>query len=320
MSKIPWVECYRPTNFEEIVLDNDNKIILKNILDSTIFPNLLLYGPPGTGKTTTILNLIQSYQELTKTKSKDLIIHLNASDERGIDVIRNQISVFVNSKPLFNNGIKFVILDEVDYLTKNAQQALKHLLQKNYKNTRFCLMCNYISKIEQGLQNEFVKLRFNKLPEEEVISFLKKVSINEGLNLSDDTLKSIQQKFLSDIRSMINYMQSNQNIIQNSVKELKIITCEIWEDLIIKIKEQSNQSINDYIYKMTKTFNNDKKNIIKDLLNYIIRNKKEYVTFEFLSFCENLIHANNYNNNNVYVDYALTKLNYFLTNASHDLV
>ena len=167
-----WVEKYRPKIFEEIVLNTLNKQILSNIIETQYFPNLLFYGPPGTGKTTTIINLINAYQEKVGVKKKELIIHLNASDERGIDIIRNQINFFVNSKPLFNNGIKFVILDEVDYMTKNAQQALRYLLQNYTCNVRFCLICNYISRIDEGLQNEFIRLKFNQLPKEKIINFL----------------------------------------------------------------------------------------------------------------------------------------------------
>ena len=123
MDLSPWMEKYRPTNFDTIVLDPINKKILSNIIESSYFPNLLFYGPPGTGKTTTIINLVKSYQEKLNIQNKGLMIHLNASDERGIDIIRNQINCFVNSKPLFHTGMKFVILDEVDYMTKNAQQA-----------------------------------------------------------------------------------------------------------------------------------------------------------------------------------------------------
>ena len=133
MSSTVFVEKYRPTHFDDIVLDPLNKQILKNIIDTSYFPNLLFYGPPGTGKTTTIINLVNAYQEKLNQKNKDLMIHLNASDERGIDIIRTQISQFVNSKTLFNKGMKFVILDEVDYMTKNAQQALRYLLQ-NFSN------------------------------------------------------------------------------------------------------------------------------------------------------------------------------------------
>ena len=126
---IPWVEKYRPTRFEDIVLDPLNKKIMENIIKKQNFPNLLLYGPPGTGKTTTIINLVNAFQEVQGRRKKGLMSHLNASDERGIDIIRNQINQFVNSKTLFDTGTKFVILDEVDYMTKNAQHALKHLLQ-----------------------------------------------------------------------------------------------------------------------------------------------------------------------------------------------
>ena len=133
----PWVEKYRPTQFDDIVLDPLNRKLLENIVTQNNFPNLLFYGPPGTGKTTTIINLIDKYQEVYKQKRKGLKIHLNASDDRGIDVIRNQINQFVNTKTLFGNGMKFVILDEVDYMTKNAQQALRYLIQQYSKNIRF---------------------------------------------------------------------------------------------------------------------------------------------------------------------------------------
>ena len=94
----PWVEKYRPTNFDDIVLEPLNRTLLENIVSQNNFPNLLFYGPPGTGKTTTIINLIDKYQEHYNQKRKGLKIHLNASDDRGIDVIRNQINQFVNTK------------------------------------------------------------------------------------------------------------------------------------------------------------------------------------------------------------------------------
>ena len=168
----PWVEKYRPTSFKDIVLDPINKEIMETILKNNYFPNLLLYGPPGTGKTTTIINLVNSFQEKHNQKNQGLMIHLNASDERGIDIIRNQINQFVNSQTLFKKGTKFVILDEVDYMTKNAQQALKYLLRGIEGNVRFCLICNYITRIDESLQNEFMRLRFNQLPEKAIIDFL----------------------------------------------------------------------------------------------------------------------------------------------------
>ena len=320
-SGIPFVELYRPKNFDNIVLDPLNRQILQNIIDSSYFPNLLFYGPPGTGKTTTIINLINAYQTKLNNKNKDLIIHLNASDERGIDIIRNQISFFVNSKPLFHSGMKFVILDEVDYMTKNAQQALRYLLQNYTSNVRFCLICNYISKIDEGLQNEFIRLRFNQLPKENVISFLNNISEAEKLNLNHKTLSSIQKLFNSDIRSMINFMQSNQDIVKkqsnatettNETIGFNIIDNDIWESIIKKISDRDDiESICSYIYSISTKYNIDKKNIIKDFLNYIIRNNSKIVTSEFLNFVENLMHSQNVNNNS-HIYYSISRLASFI--------
>jgi DNA polymerase III delta prime subunit len=305
-----WVEKYRPKIFDEIVLEPLNRKILSNIVDTGYFPNLLFYGPPGTGKTTTIINLIDAYQKKNNIKNKDLIIHLNASDERGIDTIRNQINFFVNSKPLFNDGMKFVILDEVDYMTKNAQQALRYLLQNYTCNVSFCLICNYISKIDEGLQNEFLCLRFNQLPDEDITSFLNNISISEKLNFSTKILSSIQKLYKSDIRSMINFMQSNQNIKNDS---LNIIDNNIWDKLLEHIVNADKMSnINNFIDYISVNYNIDKKNIIKDFLNYIIKNYPEYVNNKFLDFVENLMHSEN---QNIYVNvnYLISKLSSLLS-------
>ena len=319
-SGIPFVELYRPKLFNDIVLDPLNKQILKNIIETSYFPNLLFYGPPGTGKTTTIINLINAYQEKVGIKNKDLVIHLNASDERGIDIIRNQISFFVNSKPLFHGGMKFVILDEVDYMTKNAQQALRYLLQ-NYSNTaRFCLICNYISKIDEGLQNEFLRLRFNQLPSEDINSFLKNIAKSEKLNINEKSIECIQQLYKSDIRSMINFMQSNQYNFKlndanfNNNLNFNIIDNNIWELLTSKLKKEKLEDLNSYVNSVSIKYNIDKKNIIKDYLNYIIRNKPNLITHQFLNFVENLLHSQE-SNNQTFVNYSLSRLSSFMCEA-----
>jgi replication factor C subunit 3/5 len=308
-----WVEKYRPTIFDDIVLDPLNKKILKNIIETSYFPNLLFYGPPGTGKTTTIINLITAYQEKLHNKNKDLIIHLNASDERGIDIIRNQINYFVNSKPLFNTGMKFVILDEVDYMTKNAQQALRYLLQNYSSNVRFCLICNYISKIDEGLQNEFIRLRFNQLPKEDIIHFLNNISVSENLNISQKVLSCIQKLYKSDIRSMINFMQSNQDLVKYTEQEIKIIDHDIWNSLLqMLIQREKLELMQIFIHNVSIQYNIDKKNIIKDFLNYIIRNHTDYLSVDFLNFVENLMHSH-IQNNIIYISYSLSRLSSILS-------
>ena len=318
MSKIPWTEAYRPTEFDDIVLDPLNKQILKNIIESSYFPNVLFYGPPGTGKTTTIINLINSYQDKVGIKNKDLIIHLNASDERGIDIIRNQISFFVNSKPLFHGGMKFVILDEVDYMTKNAQQALKYLLQNYSSSVRFCLICNYISKIDEGLQNEFMRLRFNQLPKNDIIRFLRNIAKTENLIVSEKSLELVQKLYKSDIRSMINFMQSKQDIFKiENVKKVKnelefIIDDNVWETITnMIVNKKGINHIELLIHNISINYNIDKKNIIKDYINYIIRNKPDTICSEFLNFVENVMHSQDCNNK-THLYYSLSKLSSFI--------
>ena len=309
MASSVFTEKYRPTEFNNIVLDPLNKQILKNIIETTYFPNLLFFGPPGTGKTTTIINLVNGYQEKLHQKNKELMIHLNASDERGIDIIRSQINQFVNSKTLFNKGMKFVILDEVDYMTKNAQQALRYLLQNYSGSVRFCLICNYISRIDEGLQNEFVRLRFNQLPEKDIIKFLGNISASENLNLTEKSLYLIQKLYKSDIRSMINFMQSNQNIKED---DINIIDDSVWNNLHNKIKNGEDiHKLSLFVNETSLKYNIDKKNIIKDFLNYIIRNCYIKNVPEYLNFVESIIHFEDCKNS-YYVNYSLVRLSALL--------
>jgi replication factor C subunit 3/5 len=270
-NNIPWVEKYRPQHFEEIVLDPMNRTIFKNILDKNYFPNLLFYGPPGTGKTTTIINLINEHQRRYSQINKSNVIHLNASDERGIDIIRNQIYQFVRSKNMFEKGLRFVILDEVDYMTKNAQQALKYLLQSSEShNVRFCLICNYISKIDVSLKNEFISIRFNQLPKDDILHFIKHVTTSEHIDMPDEVIKTIQYRFESDIRSMINFIQLNQ---RNLNWKDHIITDAAFEEIhrnIFLYKIPVGDIIADF-HQKSKQYNMDQKNILIMYFNYIIR-------------------------------------------------
>ena len=285
---VPWVEKYRPTRFNDLVLTPENERILKNIIKDDYFPNMLFYGPPGTGKTTTIINLISLYQGKHKEKNKGLVIHLNASDERGIDVIRNQISTFVNSKTLLGKGTKFVILDEVDYMTKSAQQALRYLLQCYAESVRFCLICNYICKLDDSLQHEFMRLKFNQLPQKNILSFLRQISEKEGLNISEDSLLFIKRLYGSDMRSMVNFMQTNQDNVGN----YKIIHNDIWEGIYTEIGNGANiGTLSSALSTISRDFNVDKKNILKDFLQYIITTRLDEFPLDKITEIEIAIHT-----------------------------
>ena len=277
----PWVEKYRPTEFEDIVLDATNKKILTNVIEKQYFPNLLFYGPPGTGKTTTIINLIKLYQTKYSSTRKGFMIHLNASDDRGIDIIRNQISQFVKTKSLFGTGMKFVILDEVDYMTKNAQQALRSLIQQYSTNVRFCLICNYISRIDTALQNEFVRLRFCQLPKEKIFNFLNEIQQKEELNINKETILAIQYMFKSDIRSMINFLQSNHTPDANLLHE-NIITDSVWENLEKLLKTGHVLNISKYIKQRSAFYNIEVNAFLIKFIYYLTFNKEYAMEDEWI--------------------------------------
>jgi len=280
-NNIPWVEKYRQDNFDDIVLDNYNKEIFENMLKNNYIPNLLLYGPPGSGKTTTIINLINKYQENNNEVNKSLIIHLNASDERGIDIIRNQINNFVNSNCLFIKGLRFVILDEVDYMTKNAQQALKYLLEDNKNNIRFCLICNYISKIDYALQSLFIRIKFNELPKKDIISMLNNIKNNEKLDCNISTFENLYNYYKSDVRSMINHLQSKKND--------KILNNKNYENITKYAKTNDLNNFIKYLNSISNNYNIDKKNIIKNYSSYIIFDFKDNI-IEYIDKFKFIIH------------------------------
>ena len=321
----PWIEKYRVVDLSKMIFELYNKKILDNIIngDANIFPNLLFHGFPGTGKTSATIASLNEFQKRHNQINNGLVLSFNASDDRSVDVIRTNISQFVNSNNLFNKGTKFIVLDVADSMTKQSQQALKSLLQECPKNVRFCLICNYISKIDPSLQNEFIKLRFNQLPTEDIIIFLRNIVRSEKLNMNDDSLRSIQKLYKYDIRSMINFMQSNQSILQKKTKQtlneiFYIIDETVWENLykIAKTTEPTENMLT-MIRQISITYNIDKKNIIKDFLNYIIRNKCELVSSKFLSFVENLMHFQDCKNA-YYINYAISQLLLFISETNKE--
>lgn len=289
-NELPWVEKYRPNNLNDIVLEKNNKKIFNNMIDKNIFPNLLFYGPPGTGKTTTIVNIIKNYQIKNYNKiNNNLILHLNASDDRGIEIIRNQIYNFVISKPLFSNGLKFIILDEADYMTKTAQHALRNLIEIiDVKNICFCLICNYITKLDSSLQNNFLKIKFNNLPYTNITQFLQNIVKSENLNISTKSIIKIQNKFTNDIRSMINYLQTNQYILNN----IKIIDEDFFDILTNKLKNKNIEQIKHFLNISSLKYNLDEKSITKDYLKYLLQEKNKNIDVKLLIGCEPLFHYN----------------------------
>jgi replication factor C subunit 3/5 len=285
---IPWVEKYRPANISSIILSEENMKIVTSVFEDNYIPNILFYGPPGTGKTTTVIQIIKEYQDRHNESKQGLMIHLNASDERGVEVIRSQINAFVTSKTFFGKGLKFVVLDEVDYMTKNAQQALTYVLQEHNAQIRFFLICNYISKIDETLQSYFMKMNFNHLPKDKMVSFLLDIAQKERLELSSEQALNVCDLYNSDVRSMINYLQLNKK----GNRSQDILHVKVWDRLYQMVRQHENiNNITTEVDRISKVYNTDIVSVVKDFLNYAIL---KYDTFPLdkLGVFANALHGN----------------------------
>ena len=176
-------------------------------------------------------------------------------------------------------------------MTKNAQQALKYLLQTSSNNVRFCLICNYISKIDESLQNEFICIRFNQLPKNDIYQFMKTIAVKEDILISEDAINSIQTMYHSDIRSMINFLQLNQNL-QMKEWEKNVINGSLLETIYKKIKSECSVSeFIRYIHTISIQYNVDKKHIIQSFFNHLIRTHSSDVTESLLDVIANMTHT-----------------------------
>ncbi len=199
-----WVEKYRPTKISEIVGQDYVVDRLKGYVASANLPNLLFAGPPGTGKTSAALALTREFFGLSW---KNNFLELNASDERGIDIVRGKIKSFARTKPIGGN-FKIIFLDEADALTKDAQNAMRRTMEMYTYTCRFILSCNYSSKIIEPIQSRCALFRFRPLSEKDVTFMVKKIAQREGLELTHEALEAILYNVEGDLRKAINLLQS----------------------------------------------------------------------------------------------------------------
>ena len=215
-----WVEKYRPTNLNEISAQDDVIKSLKKALLTKNLPHLIFFGPSGCGKTSTILAL--SKELFGNDLYKERVIELNASDERGINVIRDKIKTYAKKTINIKNDVppwKIIILDEADNMTSDSQFALRRIMEEYSKITRFCIICNYHNKIIDPINSRCALFRFKPIKQENLIIKLKEICKKEKLNLSDEFLNQVIKFSRGDLRKAINFLQKCQNRYGNIFNE-----------------------------------------------------------------------------------------------------
>jgi len=212
-----WTEKYRPSTFEEVKGQEEILTKIKAFVEQQNMPHLMFSGPAGVGKTT--LSLVIA-KELFGESWRQNVLELNASDERGIDVVRVKVKDFARTKAIGNVPFKIIYLDESDALTKEAQQALRRTMENFTRTCRFILSCNYSSKIIDPIQSRCAVFRFKPLKKEDIFSMVDKIAVKEELQISPEAKEVLYEICEGDCRKLENVLQSCSVINKNIDKEL----------------------------------------------------------------------------------------------------
>ena len=204
-----WTEKYRPQNFNDIKGQDEIVKRVESFVKTGNMPHLLFSGPAGVGKTTLALVIVK---QLFKDEWRENFLELNASDERGIDVIRQKVKDFARTKSIGNVPFKIIYLDESDALTREAQQALRRTMENYTQTTRFILSCNYSSKILDPIQSRCAVFKFKPIPKKDIIEIIEKIAKREELEITENAKEALYQVSGGDCRKLENIMQSTASL------------------------------------------------------------------------------------------------------------
>ncbi|MEI6058759.1 MAG: replication factor C small subunit [archaeon] len=231
-----WTERYRPKKFEDMVGQEEVLKRVKALTNSNNIPHLLFAGPAGTGKSTLALIIVH---QLFGESWRENYLELNASDERGIDVVRQKVKDFARTKAIGNVPFKVIFLDEADALTREAQQALRRTMENYTSTCRFILSCNYSSKILDPIQSRCVVFRFQLLEKKDIKKRIDLISRNEGLTITPEAFDVLHESSEGDCRRVINLLQATSSISPN-------ITPDLINTIVARAKPSDIKIVLDY--------------------------------------------------------------------------
>ena len=296
-SNLPWVEKYRPEKLTDIISHTEIINTLTNLISNNKIPHMIFYGPPGTGKTTTILACAK---KIYGSNYRSMILELNGSDDRGINVVREQIksfsatdskisSIFTkvegdeqSTNEIHKTNIKLVILDEADAMTYDAQFALRRVVESYTNSTRFCLICNYLTKIIPALQSRCQMFRFAPINNTDHYNKIKNVTELEQMNIDDDALETVVELSEGDMRKSLNLLQSLHMIYvrkNDSTQQHQITLNNIYKTIGFPSQEEkdkiitclSNKSLSE-TYQTLKLIQDDNslsnQDLVREMSNY----------------------------------------------------
>ncbi len=255
---LPWVEKYRPKTIDEIISHAQNIETIKKLLIGGSLPHLLFHGSSGTGKTSTIMALAK---EIYGNNIRLMVMKLDASDDRGINSVREDIKGFAEKSNMFQKGVRLIILDEADSMTFDAQFALRRIIEKYSATIRFCLICNYENKIIPAIRSRCANFRFSNIDIKHICIKLNQIAKSENLKFEPNVIETIATLAKGDLRKAI-------NLIQSISMQTQFITNQLcWETAGIPSKEE--------IIKILATLNNNKINFDNSyqIVNQIIKSQ-----------------------------------------------
>jgi replication factor C subunit 2/4 len=302
--KLPWVEKYRPKISEDIILDPFIKQKIDKILELKSIPNMIITGEPGTGKTSTIICLAK---EIYKNANfNEVVLELNASDDRGLSIINNTILPFCKKKTK-NNTIKLIILDEADSITNKAQNLLSNIIAEYKKNTRFVFICNDCSQITESIQSRCMIIKYSKISKENIFNKIVNICTNEKINYSDKSINALL--FLSDydIRQSINNLEC---IYYSGLEFTEINTYTILD----KPKQLYTDNILEHC------LNNNLKAALDIIIELYIKGyTPNDILLTFMKcLMENYINTESNNHDNILKIYEIISLTYIRVNGGID--